>query len=218
PDANHHDGPPWRPDEHEVDRWCRLLAWYGIPADPGDLSLRRPEPGRAPAGVTVLHPGSKVRAKRWPAERFAAVARHLATAGHHVVITGDAAEQRLARHVAHLAGLPDDAILAGHTDLHHLAALVAHARLLISGDTGIAHLATAYHTPSVVLFGPVSPALWGPPPDRPYHRALWAAERDCPRWDGVGTHPTLAAVDVGEVLAAAHEVEQAVRTTGAVAA
>jgi ADP-heptose:LPS heptosyltransferase len=45
---------------------------------------------------------------------------------------------------------------------------------VICGDTGIAHLATAYGTPSVVLFGPVSPRHWGPPPGRPQHQALWA--------------------------------------------
>ncbi|NJP33920.1 glycosyltransferase family 9 protein [Micromonospora thermarum] len=218
PDADHHDGPPWRPDDHEVDRWCRLLAWYGIPTDRTDLTLTRPPLGTLPAEVSVVHPGSKIPAKRWPAERFAAVARHLTAAGHRVVVTGNAAEAPLARRVAHLAGLPDDAILAGRTDLHHLATLVAHARLLVSGDTGIAHLATAYRTPSVLLFGPASPAQWGPPPDRAYHRVLWADGHGWPRWDGVGIHPTLAAVGVDDVLAAVDEVEQAVRTTGAVAA
>ncbi|MGN9777313.1 glycosyltransferase family 9 protein [Micromonospora sp. H33] len=217
-DAAHHDGPPWRPDEHEVDRWCRLLAWYGIPADRTDLALRRPPTGALPARVSVVHPGSKIPAKRWPPERFAAVARHLTSTGHRVVVTGNTAEAPLARRVARLAGLPDHVVLAGRTDLHDLATLVAHARLLVSGDTGIAHLATAYRTPSVLLFGPVSPAQWGPPPDRPYHRVLWAGGHDWPRWDGVGTHPTLAAVGVDEVLAAVDEVEQAVRTTGAVAA
>jgi ADP-heptose:LPS heptosyltransferase len=51
---------------------------------------------------------------------------------------------------------------------------VAGAALVLCGDTGIAHLATALGTPSVVLFGPVPPSLWGPPPDRPQHVALWA--------------------------------------------
>ncbi|MFI7578669.1 glycosyltransferase family 9 protein [Micromonospora sp. NPDC049497] len=217
-DADHHDGPAWDDAEHEVHRWCRLLGAYGIEADPTDLALRRPPPGRVPTGVTVLHPGSKVPAKRWPPERFAAVARHLTAAGHHLVVTGDPTERPLAHHVAHLADLPTEAVLAGHTDLHDLATLTAHARLLISGDTGIAHLATAYRTPSVLLFGPASPAHWGPPPDRPRHRVLWIGDGDWSRWDGVGSHPTLAALPVDEVLAAVHEVERTVRVSGAVAA
>ncbi|WP_425487289.1 glycosyltransferase family 9 protein, partial [Micromonospora maritima] len=74
PEGGHPDGPVWDDDEHEVRRWCRLLHAYGLPADPGDLALRRPAAPGVPAGVTVLHPGSKVPAKRWPADRFAGLA------------------------------------------------------------------------------------------------------------------------------------------------
>lgn len=218
PEAGHRDGPDWRADEHEVDRWCRLLDWYGIPADRADLDLLRPAPGDVPTGVTVLHPGSKVPAKRWPPGRFAALARELAARGHRVVLTGSPDERATAQRIAAGAGLPADAVLAGRTDLGRLAALVAYARVVVSGDTGVAHLATGYRTPSVVLFGPVSPARWGPPPGRARHRALWAGGQGCPRWDGVGSHPTLAAIGVDEVVAAVDEVERAVRVSGAVAA
>ncbi|MFG1872960.1 glycosyltransferase family 9 protein [Micromonospora arborensis] len=212
------DGPGWAADEHEVDRWCRLLSWYDIPADRTDLGLRRPGSTGLPTGATVLHPGSKIPAKRWPAERFAALARALTDRGHRVLLTGSADERALAARVADAAGLASDSVLAGRTDLGALAALVAHARLVVSGDTGVAHLATGYGTASVVLFGPVPPAHWGPPPDRPRHRVLWAGEGDWPRWDGVGSHPTMAALRLDEVLAAVSEVERVVRVSGAVAA
>ena len=218
PDAGCVDGPRWAVDEHEVDRWCRLLSWYDIPADRTDLCLRRPGSAGLPSGVTVLHPGSKIPAKRWPAERFAALARALTDQGHRVLLTGSADERALAARVAEAAGLGSDAVLAGRTDLGTLAALVADARLVVSGDTGVAHLATGYGTASVVLFGPVPPAHWGPPPDRPRHRVLWAGEADLPRWDGVGSHPTMAALRLDEVLAAVAEVERVVRVSGAVAA
>ncbi|MFC8845438.1 MULTISPECIES: glycosyltransferase family 9 protein [unclassified Micromonospora] len=225
PDAGHADGPDWRPDEHEVDRWCRLLDWYGIPADRTDLALRRPPAGRTPTGVSVVHPGSKIPAKRWPAGRFAALARALAGRGHRVVVTGSADERELAGRVARRAGLAPDAVLAGRTDLGGLAALVAHARLVVSGDTGVAHLATGYGTPSVVLFGPAPPARWGPPPGRRWHRALWVGEHGRGGREGdwsasVGVEPdlALAAIGVGEVLAAVADVEQAVRVAGAVTA
>jgi ADP-heptose:LPS heptosyltransferase len=52
------------------------------------------------------------------------------------------------------------------------SALVAGARLFVSADTGPAHLAVAHGTPSVTLFGPVAPRLWGPPPGG-RHLALW---------------------------------------------
>ncbi|MFC0509116.1 glycosyltransferase family 9 protein [Micromonospora costi] len=207
-EAGFTDGPPWRADEHEIDRWCRLLAWYGIAADRTDLALRRPEPDGLPVGASIVHPGAKATQRRWPPARFAAVARELTGRGHRVVVTGSPAERDLAERVAALAGLPRAAVLAGRTDLGQLAALVAHARLVVSGDTGIGHLATAYATPSVLLFGPVPPAQWGPPPDRPWHQALWVGPRDA---SDPGPHPALSALDVPDVLAAVDRVERVAR-------
>jgi ADP-heptose:LPS heptosyltransferase len=195
------DGPPWRFAEHEVARWCRLLAWYHIKSDPNDLDLRAP--GGAPAGLTIVHPGAKSGPRRWPPERFGAVARGLDRAGHHVVVTGSAAERPLAAVVAWAAGLPPERVLAGEIGLGELAGLVAAARLVVCGDTGIAHLATGYRTPSVVLFGPMPPELWGPPPDRPYHRAIWHGTRaepgDVP---GHEPHPALLRITPDEVIEA----------------
>lgn len=205
PPAGHLTGPQWTEHEHEVHRWCRLLEWYGIAADPGDLDLARPsEPavpaGQAvPAGATVVHVGAKDPARRWPVGRFAAVARELAAAGHQVVVTGSAAELPRAARAAELAGLPGTAVYAGRTGLARLAALVSQATLVVSGDTGVAHLATAYRVPSVVLFGPEPPSRWGPPADRPWHRPVWSGP--------VRAH--VAAVPVEEVLAAAWSVTSA---------
>jgi ADP-heptose:LPS heptosyltransferase len=198
-EAEHFDGPAWNEDEHEVHRWCRLLRHYGVASDPTDLSLAVPS-AAVPAGVTIIHPGAKSPSRRWPADRYAAVARHLRSAGHRVVITCSAAEREIAVRVAVAAALPAGAVLS--TGLRELAGLVARARLLISGDTGIAHLATAYGTPSVTLFGPMSPARWGPP-DRPYHRPLWHGARSEPGDRPGPVHPALLAIGEEEVLAAA---------------
>ncbi|GHF64905.1 hypothetical protein GCM10010218_52950 [Streptomyces mashuensis] len=161
-------GPPWRPDEHERDRWCRMLRFYGIPADPTDLALDPPVvPSPAP-GAVVLHPGAGSAARRWPAARYADVARRLLDHGRDVVVTGGPGEDDLVADVT-----PRGArALPGGLPFPVLSALVASARAVVSGDTGIAHLAVAHGTPSVTLFGPVAPSLWGPPPS-PRHRALW---------------------------------------------
>ncbi|GAA0207240.1 glycosyltransferase family 9 protein [Saccharothrix mutabilis subsp. mutabilis] len=156
---------PWRDDQHEVDRWCRLLARYGIPADPENLHLTpRAVPERAPAkGPVVVHPGASHGARRWPVERFAAVVRAI---GSDVVVTGSPGEAGLVRAVAS-AG-------AGRVQigsLGELLDLVAGARAVVCGDTGVAHVATAYGTPSVLLFGPVSPEHWGPRSGP--HKVLW---------------------------------------------
>jgi ADP-heptose:LPS heptosyltransferase len=89
-------------------------------------------------------------------------------------------------------------VLAGETDLLGLAATIAHAGRVVCGDTGVAHLATAYGTPSVVLFGPTPPSEWGPPPDRPRHQALWAGGRGDPHADT--PDPGLLAITVQDVL------------------
>jgi ADP-heptose:LPS heptosyltransferase len=187
-------------EEHEVHRWCRLVSHYSADADWSDLSLAVP-PHPVRAGVTIVHPGAKSPTRRWPASRYAAVARALAERGHRVVVTGSLGERDVAVRVAREAGLPRAAALAGRTGIGELAGLVAHARLVISGDTGVAHLATAYGTPSVVLFGPVSPQHWGAPPERPQHRALWAGSTGDTFADR--PDPGLLRITITDVLAAA---------------
>jgi ADP-heptose:LPS heptosyltransferase len=195
-------GPRWRADEHEVARWCRLLEESGIAADPRRLDIDLP-PGPLPhgaQGATLVHPGAGSPARRWPAERFAAVARAEARAGRRVVVTGGPDEVALAHEVAAAAGLPRGAVHAGQSGVLALGRLVAAADRVVCGDTGLAHLATALGTPSVVLFGPTSPALWGPPADRPWHRALWAGTSSDPH--GQLPDPGLLAIEVDQVLEA----------------
>jgi ADP-heptose:LPS heptosyltransferase len=174
--AESRGAPSWVADEHERERWCRMLAEQGVPADPGDFAIATSSDALPKALVracpTVIHPGAASRARRWPAERFAAVARAERRAGRAVVITGSPQEAALAREVASRAGQPSAAVLAGRTDLGALTQLIAAAGRVVSGDTGVAHLATALGTPSVVLFGPTSPEHWGPPANA-RHRALW---------------------------------------------
>jgi ADP-heptose:LPS heptosyltransferase len=197
------DGPQWREEEHEVHRWCRLLDECGMPADPSRLDIDPPEDVEPPAparGATLLHPGAASPSRRWPAERWAEVARAEAGAGRSVVITGGPGEVDLASDVAARAGLPPFAVLAGATNVLELAATVAAAGRVVCGDTGVAHLATALGRPSVVLFGPVPPHLWGPPPDRPQHIALWAGRTGDPH--GRTVDPGLLEITVDDVLGA----------------
>jgi ADP-heptose:LPS heptosyltransferase len=195
-------GPRWRAEEHEVARWCRLLAESGIEADPAELDLPAPDVSVPPgvAGATLIHPGAASGARRWPAERFAEVARSERAAGRRVVVTGGPGEEPLTAGVAMAAGLGADAVLAGRIGLAELAAVVAAAGRVVCGDTGVAHLATALRTPSVVLFGPTPPALWGPPADRPWHRALWG---------GRTGDPHAAAPDPGMLTITPSDVEEA---------
>jgi ADP-heptose:LPS heptosyltransferase len=192
-------GPRWVDEQNERDRWCRMLDWYGIRTNPADFRLRPPPVDSPAPGAVIIHPGAAYESKRWPAERFARVAQTFAGK---VVITGSAGERPLAERVARLAGLDESAVLAGRTPLPELAALVSQASMVISGDTGIAHLAYAYATPSVVLFGPVSPRIWGPPVNGP-HIALSHEELRRGEPFANDPDPALLAVTEEEVLAAA---------------
>jgi ADP-heptose:LPS heptosyltransferase len=207
PLAGHLIGPTWRADEHEVDRWCRLVQSAGGRCDAGDLSL----PARGPRGrQVILHPGAASVSRRWPAPRWAWLVHRLVNAGHRVTITGSGAEQDLCEGIAAAAQGVSPAtctgieVLAGSLNLSELADVVGRATLLISGDTGVAHLATAFGTRSVLLFGPTPPAWWGPAIDRDLHTVLWHGQQAAPG-DPHGTRidPALDAITVEEVLAAA---------------
>ena len=196
-----HTGPGWLEEEHETRRWCRLLEEsLGIPTDPLDLGLPPPRvPAPAP-GAVVIHAGAAYPSRRWPPARFAGVARAVVQQGYDVVLTGGPDETALAEQVRELAGLPRHTVLAGRTSLDRLAAQVAAAPLVVCGDTGVAHLASAFGTPSVTLFGPVPPSRWGPPPDGP-HEVIWhgAQERPGDPW-GAKVDSALLLVEVAEVL------------------
>ena len=118
-------------------------------------------------GVTepaiAIAPGARWATKRWPAERFAAVADALAAEGYAIVLCGGPSDRDAfaafraasrARVAADLSFLPIEA----------LAAAIARVQLLVACDSGPVHLATAVATPVLALFGPTSTARWGPPP------------------------------------------------------
>ncbi|MGL4173646.1 MAG: glycosyltransferase family 9 protein [Actinomycetota bacterium] len=217
-------GEQWREDEHEVHRWCRLVSSVGAQCAIADLRIpcgaTNHHHGIAHslrAGPVVIHPGAAHPSRRWPAERWAEVARALHQQGHRVVLTGNNAEQRLCSAVAQAAGLVSLANTAGTLSLPGLTELICSARMLLVGDTGVAHLATATSTPSVVLFGPVSPTIWGPVGNGSLHRVLWRGDYSARRPDGsplvrpgnphgASPDPRLLGITVDEVLAAAAAV------------
>jgi ADP-heptose:LPS heptosyltransferase len=202
--ANGLPGPAWLASEHEITRWERLIVQsFGldpaaITGQPARLAVP-PEP--MPRGLTVLHPGAAAESRRWPAERYAAVADRLIGQGHRVVLTGSAAEEPLLARIGQATGAQPLPRLS----LRRLFALVAGARLVICGDTGIAHVASLYRTPSVVLFGPVAPGRWGPPAGGP-HRVLWHGD-DTGDPHSDEPDPALLRITVPEVLAAIAQLD-----------
>jgi ADP-heptose:LPS heptosyltransferase len=107
----------------------------------------------------VVHPGAAAPAREWPALHHAATVELLEAYGHRVVVTGGPSEASL---TATVAG-PSAQNLGGKTNLGTLAAVLERAAVVITANTGPAHLAAAVGTPVVCLFAPVVPAIrWAP--------------------------------------------------------
>jgi ADP-heptose:LPS heptosyltransferase len=107
----------------------------------------------------VLHPGTSVPARAWPADHYREVCRRLTDEGVRVEVTGAPHETALTAYVAGESGHD----LGGCTDLGELASILAGADVVVVGNTGPAHLAAAVGTPVVSLFAPTVPAgRWAP--------------------------------------------------------
>jgi ADP-heptose:LPS heptosyltransferase len=166
---------PWPDRGLELRRLLALTTFLGFPprGEHLEFPLRAADfaaAGLEPGGYVCVHPGASVPERRWPADRFAAVADALAARGLRVVLTGTAGERGLTAAVAAATAAPA-LDLAGRTDLGSTAALLARARLLVCNDTGVSHLAAAVRAPSVVVSTGDNPARWAPP-DAARHRVL----------------------------------------------
>jgi heptosyltransferase-1 len=140
-----------------------------VPADGASFPLRVPWSAAAAAvvgrhgegGYVLLNPGAAWPNKRWPAERFGALAA--AIRGEHglssVVLWGPDDESLAASVVAASDGAAET---APSTRIVDIVAMAHGARLMVSGDTGPLHLAGAVGTPLVALFGPTVAERNGP--------------------------------------------------------
>lgn len=160
--------------------------------------------GRA---LVALCPGSiNSRAKRWPAERYAALAdRLIDDFGADVLLIGSPAETEVSREVVgKMHNQPH--VLTGQTDLAQLVAVLSLVDLLITNDTGPAHIASALSRPTLVIFGPTNPLTTRPfspygvivrePPD-----CAPCMLRDCPI-----DHRCLTAISPDDVFARARSL------------
>jgi ADP-heptose:LPS heptosyltransferase/hemerythrin superfamily protein len=206
--------PPLPDAAHQVDRNVHLVEAAGFAADGRHLALRLPPgAGAAAAGAlagagvdpgrpyAVVAPGASAAARRYPAERFAAVVAGLADLLP-VVVAGSERERALVGEVAGDRG----AALAGRTSVAELAAAVAGAALVVCNNSGPLHLADAFAVPQVVLYsGTDLVTQWEPrsSPAEVLRRDVWCSpcyRFRCP-YD-------LGCVDVppAEVLAAARRL------------
>lgn len=212
------DPEPQRKLRHEVRRQLDLVAAVGAHAEDERLSFRIPDADKAHvrdllASMEIhpgqpwiaLHPGATAASRRYPARHWTAAAQQLAAAtGCTLVFTGSTEEASLVDDIR--TAVPGTHSVAGRLDLGQLAALVAQASVLVSNNTGPAHLAAAVGTPVVDLYALTNPQ------HAPWQVASRVLFRDvpcrycyksvCPQ----GHHACLAGVPPEHVVAAAREL------------
>ena len=112
-----------------------------------------------PSAYAVIHPAALMDTKRWPLERFTALAAWLRQQHLRIVVTSGPGEEALAHQLQQ--SVPDSVVLTG-LSIPELAELIRGARLYIGNDSGPMHLATAVGTPTVAIWGSSSSVRWHP--------------------------------------------------------
>ena len=152
------------PGLHRVEEMLRLADALGIARVPELVCPRAAEASERPAGpYAVIHAAPMFRYKQWTVSGWRALAAALAARGLTVIATGGPAEAER----RYLDEVWDGANVTrrdGQLAWPQLAGLMAQARIYVGPDTSVTHLAAAAGCPTVALYGPTDPRLWGPWP------------------------------------------------------
>ncbi|MBV9228144.1 MAG: glycosyltransferase family 9 protein [Chloroflexi bacterium] len=207
---------PYPQNVHEVRCVLALATFLGVPAQGEDIEFPLWREDHQAAEVLLkdavrpligLHPSARVATRRWPLERFAAAGAELRQRhGGTVVILGEPEEQDSGDAVAQQIG-GNCLNLAGKTSLPVLGAVITRLAVLLTNDTGPAHIAYALRAPTVTVFGAGNPATNGPLNDGPFRVLAYTVPcRPC----GYTTCPIgytcLEGVSVQQTVHAAEEV------------
>jgi heptosyltransferase III len=172
PDAKEFYGTPV---VHAVEHRISQFYWTGLPRGPIPRAQVFPQPDAvasvaralaeqgigAGASYAVLQPGARLARMRWPAAKFAELARWLPSdRGISSVVNLAAGDAEVAADVRR--EMRDAAVILDSLSLRELIALIAGAKLFVGNDSGPAHLAAASACPAVVIYGPTNPAQWHP--------------------------------------------------------
>ena len=157
---------------HSVEQQLALLGWTGVPvtdrprthlavtaAAVAAVNERLVEAALADRQIALIHPATAFATKQWATENFARVAESLAGRGIAPVVIGAPHEREI------INALMDESsirIISLDLSLPEVAALAARSQIFVGNDSGIAHIAAAVGTPSVVIFGSSNVAHWRP--------------------------------------------------------
>ena len=174
--------------EHEILRFLKITDALGMPRQGTDLEfpiLAKEYENFArisaqldlqPGKYICIHPGARNPLRRWSAENFAAIANFIGEQGYTIVLTGSREEAAILQDVAARITYPVINIvdILGHLDIGELALVMKNSALLISNDTGVSHVASALHIPSIIIFSLYSKVERWAPLDTSLHRIIQA--------------------------------------------
>jgi heptosyltransferase III len=159
---------------HRVEEILRLADALGVARVPEVVTPRARDADGLPAGgYAVIHAAPKFRYKQWTVNGWRAVADTLMKRGLTVVATGGPADNER-RYLDEVWKHAPVRRLDGRFDWRQLTGLLADARVYVGPDTSVTHLAAASGCPTVALYGPIDPRLWGPWPVGGLNK-VWAA-------------------------------------------
>lgn len=161
---------------HSVEQQLALLGWTGVPVTDrprthlgisssavASVNQQLAAAGLGDRQIALIHPAAAFETKRWAVENFARIAEFVSERGLAPVAIAAPHEAQI---VNDLAGEASVQILSLDLSLPEVTALAARSQLFVGNDSGIAHIASAVGTPSVVIFGSSNVAHW-----RPWNRA-----------------------------------------------
>ncbi|HXS02228.1 MAG TPA: glycosyltransferase family 9 protein [Pyrinomonadaceae bacterium] len=157
---------------HSVEQQLALLGWTGVPVTDRPRTSLGISPKAAETverlldeaelsgqNIALIHPAAAFATKQWAAEKFARVVEFLAERGISSVAIAAPNEQAL---LEQLRSQTSVNVVTFALSLPEVTALAARSRLFVGNDSGIAHIAAAVGTPSVVVFGSSNIAHWRP--------------------------------------------------------
>lgn len=163
---------------HSAEQQLALLGFVGIPVEDRPKTRLFVSEEAAARGRTacvsgrvehgnfaLLHPASAFATKQWPTENFARTAESLAEKGLQAVAVASRGENDVLEQLKKLSTVPITTF--NDLSLPEITALASQAKVFVGNDSGIAHIAAAVGTPSVVVFGSSNRNHWRPWTDAP---------------------------------------------------
>ncbi len=207
--------------EHAIERFISALQPLGVKARGQELDLvitpamntesaQLFSSGNSIAGIA---PGTRWATKRWSPQRFAQLVEKLVDHGYSPVLLGGPSDHRSIQEVRSLLPpslqkVPDTCCLG----VGGLASTIARASLVVAGDSGPVHIASATSTPVVALFGPTNPERWRPlssrsvvvkAPNLKCSPCSNHGSNQCPR----GFHECMKKIEVEDVMTALNQMQ-----------